>query len=195
MVQVTFWWAEQTFSVPHLLQFMNISENLMLGSAILSFNVGGARLSVYPYETVRLSMFDMLIEGRPGHNVSNAAQILNALSPLFSSVVDLTLDYKDNRPSPELQNKAEPTDWCILLRLFNNMKTLFVASSVVGILSCSLQLHNGESPNNLLPELKELAYSPSNDNADAFSGFIDAHQNAGHPVTLVHPKDDISTPF
>jgi len=167
----------------------------MLGSAILSFNVGGARLSVYPYETVRLSMFDMLVEGRPGHNVLNAVQILNALSPLFSSVVDLTLDYKDNHPLPELQNEAEPTDWRILLRLFNNIKTLFVASSVVGILSRSLQLHDGESPNDLLPELKELAYSPSNDNADAFSGFIDACQNVGHPVTLVHPKDDISTPF
>jgi len=167
----------------------------MLGSAILLFNVGGARLSVYPYETVRLSVFNMLIEGRPGHNVLNVAQILNALSPLFSSVVDLTLDYKDNCPLPELQNEAKPTNWHILLRLVNNIKTLFVASGVIGILSCSLQLHNGESPNDLLPELKELAYSPSNDNANAFSGFIDARQNVGHPVTLVHPKDDISTPF
>jgi len=194
LVRIAFW-DEQTFSVPCLLQFMSSSEDLRLGSAILSFDIGGARLSVYPYETVGLSVFDVLVGGRPGHRVSNAAQVLNALSPLFSSVVGLTLDYKDNCPSPELQNEAEPTDWRSLLRSFNNVKNLFVANGVVGKLSSSLQFGYGESPDDLLPELKELAYSPSNDSADAFNGFIDTRQNAGHPVTLVRLEDAISIPF
>ena len=186
---------EQTFSVPFLLQFMSTSEDLRLCSAMLSFDIGGAMLSVYPYETVRLSAFDMLIQGRPGHELSSAAQVLTALSPLFSSVVHLTLDYKVNCFLPELQNEAEPTHWRSLLRSFNNVKTLFVANGVIGKLSRSLQLEDAESPDDLFPELKELAYSPSNDNADAFDAFIGARQNAGHPVTLVHVEDAISTPF
>jgi len=149
-------------------------------------------LSVYPCETVRLSAFDIHVEGRSGRKVSNAAQILNALSLLFSSVIYLTLDYKDNCGLPELQNEAKPTDWRLLLRLFNNMKILFVANGAINKLSCSLQL---DPPNNLLSELEELAYSPSNNNANAFNGFIDACQNAGYPITLVHLKDAISTSF
>lgn len=114
----------------------------------------------------------MLVVGSPGHKVSNAAQILNALSPLFSSVVDLTLGYQDNRPSLELGNEAEPTDWRVLLRSFNNIRTLFIANGAVEKLSRSLQL-DGESPNDFLPELVQLAYSPSKDNVDGFNGFID----------------------
>jgi hypothetical protein len=189
LVRIAFW-EERSYSVPYLSQFIGTSHYLKLGSAKLSFNLGGATLSVYPHRSVKLSVFDMLVVGSPGHKVSNAAQILNALSPLFSSVVDLTLEYQDNRPSPELGNEAEPTDWRVLLRSFNNMRTLLVANGAVEKLSRSLQL-DGESPNDLLPELKELAYSPSKDNVDVFNGFIDTRQNAGHPVTLVRHEDTV----
>jgi len=195
VIRVTFW-EERTFSVPCLLQFMSTSEDLRLGSAMLTFDGGGSLLSVYPYRTARLSVFDMHVHGRPGHKVSIVAQILNALGPLFSSVVDLTLDYKskDNIYLPGSQNEAEHTEMRVLLRSFNNVKILFVGNGVIGKLSRSLQLDDGESPNDLLPELKELAYCPTNDNADAFTGFIDARQNAGHPVTLVHLTNTVSTP-
>jgi len=174
---------------------MSSSDDLRLHSAALSFNAGGAQLSVYPREKARLSAFDMHVEGRPGHKVSDVAQILNALSPLFSSVVYLTLDYKDNRGLPELQDEAEPTDWRLLLRSFNNVKSLLLADGVVDKLSRSLQLDDGDPPNDLLPELEDLTYSPSNDDANAFDGFIDARQDAGHPITLVHLRDAISTSF
>jgi hypothetical protein len=196
VVRVAFW-DEQPCSVTFLLEFMSTSQYLRLGSAILLFDIGRATLSVYPHQTARLSMFDMLIEGSPGHNVLNVAHILNTLSPLFSSVVDLTLDYKDYCSSLQFQNEGEPTDWRVLLRSFNNVKTLFVANSVTVVenLCRSLQLGDGESPDDLLPELKELAYSPRSNNADAFSGFIDARQNAGHPVTLIHLKNATLTPL
>jgi hypothetical protein len=101
------------------------------------------------------------------------------------------LDYEDNCPLAELENEAEPTDWRVLPRSFNNlnMKTLFVANGVVEKPSRSLESDDGEYPDDLLPELQELAYSPSNDNADAFREFIDTRQNAGHPVTLDRLKD------
>ena len=89
----------------------------------------------------------------------------------------------------ELENEAELTDWRVLLRSFNNVKTLFAGNGVVEKLSRSLEPDDGEYPDNLLPELQELAYSPSNDHAGAFRGFIDTRQNAGHPVTLVRLED------
>jgi len=193
VVQVALW-EQRTYSVPCLLQFMSTSEDLRLGSAILSFNGGGAKLSGYPNETAR-SVFDMQVEVGPGHKVSIAAQILNGLNPLLSSVMYLTLDYNDYRWSPELQDEDAPTNWRVILRSFNNVKNLLVGEGVIGKLSRSLQSDDAESPNDLLPELKELAYCPTNDNADAFTGFIDARQNAGRPVTLVHLKDAITTPF
>jgi len=186
VVQVALW-EQRTYSVPYLLQFMSTSEDLRLGNAILSFDGRGARLSVYPNETARLSVFDMHVQCRHG----DVVQILNALSPLFSSVVYLTLDYKDNRL---VKAKTRPTDWRILLRSFNNVKILFVGNGVIGKLARSLQLDDGESPNDLLPELKELTYSPTNDNADAFTGFIDARQDAGRRVTLVHLQNAASHP-
>ena len=179
----------ETFLAPCLLRFMSTSEDLRLGSAILSFNAGGAQLLVYPNETAKLPVFDMHVMGSPGHKVSNAAQILKTLCPLFSSVMDLALDYKDNRGYPELQDEEEPTDWRVLLRSFNNVETLLAGEGVIGKLSRSLQLDDGESPDGLLPELKKLEWSPTNNNADAFTGFIDARQNAGRPVTLVDLKN------
>jgi hypothetical protein len=43
---------------------------------------------------------------------------------------------------------------------------------------------HGELPLELLPELQELTFTGSGDVSDAFTSFIDARQNAGHPVTL-----------
>ena len=74
------------------------------------------------------------------------------------------------------------------------MKTLFVANDVIEKLSRSLRLDDGESPDDFLPELEELAYSPSNGNVDAFTEFIDTRQNAGHPVTLVRLNDNSHGP-
>jgi len=188
VVQVTFW-THRIFSAPCLLQFMSTSEDLRLGNAILLLSTGGVRLSVYPNEMAKLSVFDMRVEGAM---IFNAVQILNSLSPLFSSVVYLTLDRDDDLYS---HSWPTPTDWRILLRSFNNVKILFVGDCVIQILARFLQLDDEESPNDLLPELKELTYFPTKHNADAFAGFLDARQNAGRPVTLVHLQNAASTPF
>ena len=55
-------------------------------------------------------------------------------------------------------------------------------------LSRCLQLDDGEVSLEVLPELQELTYSYSgNGNAsDMFTSFVDARQNAGSLITLVH---------
>ena len=65
------------------------------------------------------------------------------------------------------------------------MKTLVVDDELVEQISRSLQLNDGESPTDLLPELQELLYNtrgPKN----AFIPFLDARQEAGHPITVIH---------
>jgi hypothetical protein len=176
-----------TFSVPHLLEFIRPAENLRFSSARLAFHEGGISMSVYPYEGAKMyalyvdvgcKLFDW--------QVASAAQILNTLRSVFSSVEHLTLEYEMHAISSEWHNKADPAQWRKLLESFNDVKTLLVDAGLVGDFSRSLQLDDGEpSPVELLPELKEVLYSAIDDADDIFTPFIDSRQKAGRPVTLI----------
>ena len=87
------------------------------------------------------------------------------------------------------------TEWRKLLGPFSNVKTLRVDDGLVKELSRSLQPDDGELPLEILPELQELTYPESGDTGDAFAPFIEARQNAGRPVTLVHPIARSVTPL
>jgi len=176
-----------TFSVPYLLQFMSTSENLRLRRAELSFSDKRVTIAAHPHETAALSpSFILRIPSRHFNSqVSFAAQILCVLSPVFSSVMDLKFQMYSSMSRTQIENEVELTQWRTILRSFNNVNTLRIPSYLVGVLSRSLQLNGGESPTDLLPCLKELIYSTTSRTGDAFTGFIDARQNAGYPVTLV----------
>jgi len=96
-------------------------------------------------------------------------------------VEDLALDWGH----PILgQGRADSIRWREVLKAFTNMKTLHVHDSLIRPISGSLQLDDGESPMELLPELKEI-YCSTHDNAgDAFAPFINARQNTGRPIVL-----------
>jgi hypothetical protein len=66
------------------------------------------------------------------------------------------------------------------------VKTIRIDHGLVGELSRSLRPDDEELPLELLPELQELTFTGSGDVSDAFTSFIDARENAGHPVTLAH---------
>ena len=67
------------------------------------------------------------------------------------------------------------------------MRTLLVDFELVGQLSRYLQSSEGESPTELLPELRELLYYSTGASRDAFAQFIEARQKAGRPVTVINP--------
>ena len=54
-------------------------------------------------------------------------------------------------------------------------------------LSRCLQLDDGEVSLEVLPELLELTYSGNGNVSDMFTSFVDARQNAGSLITLIHP--------
>jgi len=75
--------------------------------------------------------------------------------------------------------------WRQLLMSFSNVKTLRVLDDWSGQISQSLKADEGESPTELLPELKMLEYNAGRFAHIHFEKFIDARENAGgRPVTL-----------
>jgi hypothetical protein len=176
-----------TDSLPNLKQFISSAHNLRYSCARLRFDENSIGLWVYPREGTSIYALYMRVYCR-GHDwqVSSAAQVCSVLSQVFSTVVDLTLLYGEHASSSEPHSEAVHIPWRGLLRSFNNARTLRLPNRVLAELSCSLQVRDGESPVDLLPELKELQYDASEDDpVDAFAAFIDARENAGCPVTLV----------
>ena len=85
--------------------------------------------------------------------------------------------------SSESHDVVDRTQWHDLLRSFSDVKTLRVGLGLVEEFSRSLQLDDGKSPVELLPELKVLLH-PDLLNTPPFTEFVDARRIAGHPVTL-----------
>ena len=114
-------------------------------------------------------------------------QIFN-LSSQFSTPDRLLLEHEvrhDYLPSEE-HNKVDPTEWCKLLRSFNNVKGLRVDVGLVKEFSRCLQSDDGRLQEELLPELEELTCFGSGDTGDAFTSFVEARRDAGWPVILTH---------
>jgi hypothetical protein len=178
-----------TFSIPCLVRFMNTRENkkLRFDSAKFEFSIERDRVETYLDEN-RWCSFSMGVNvlHLNGH-VSSLAQIVDAPGQVFSAMEHVILDHKeDSRSSEEdLEVEVDRTEWHKLLRPFSNVKYLRVNHGLVEEFSRYLRLDDGELAPELLPELRELTYSGSSNDGDAFTSFIDARRNAGHPVSLV----------
>jgi hypothetical protein len=183
---------QATFSVPRLMQCMNTIENLRFESAKFWFSTGRVYVGLYPREEEMYSFAMMVNCWHLDWQVSSVAQISNSLSPIFSTVDHLTLGHEVHTRSSEEHDEVDRTEWRKLLRSFSNVKTLHITNGFVEDLSRCLRLEDGELPLELLPELQELTCFGRDDTSDAFTSFIDARQNAGRPVTLVHrsPNSD-----
>jgi hypothetical protein len=184
-----FFFEQLTFSVPHLLQFMNTTEtpNLRFSNAKLYFSSDQVDVVTYPHEEADLSQ-SLHIRVLCPHfdlQVSATAQIFNSLSQMFSAVEHLTLSYKAHTQSFEEHNEVDRTELRGILRSFSNVKTLRVEGGLDGIIAGCLRLDDGELPLDLLPELHELTYSRNSNTDNEFASFINARQNADCPITLV----------
>jgi hypothetical protein len=81
--------------VSNLLQYLRTSGNLTFGSARFLFYDRAVSVTVYPRDGDRT--YTLCIEARGGrldHQLFFVAQFFSALSPAFSSVEVLTLDYR-----------------------------------------------------------------------------------------------------
>ena len=184
-LQIAFF-NQPTFSVPRLVKFMNTSESLRFDSAIFWFNDKNVLVEVYPPGEAKMKAAFIIFAfcWHLDWQVSSVAQIFNSLGHLFSAVEHLTFEHKVHSQSSEAHNEVDRTEWRKLLRLFRNVKTLYIGNGLVEQLSRSLDLEDGEPPLELLPELQELTYSGSGNTGDTFTSFIDARQNADRAINL-----------
>ena len=174
------------FSIPHLLQFMGAAENLRFSRAVFRFSRDSLDIEVYPRDGAVESAFKTEISCKHlDWQVASAAQISHALRTVFSSVEFLTLEFSELPISSETDNEADRTQWRELLGSFSNVKTLRVHDDFRGQISRSLQVEDGETPMEVLSELKVLECHAPDGPENPFNTFINARKNAGHPVTLV----------
>jgi hypothetical protein len=174
-----------TLSIPHVLRFMDTTANLKFCSAEVIFDDKAIHVKLYPRDGAALDASFIRVGCTDFEwQVASAAQLSFQLGTVLSTVVYLDFKYEKVDISQELNNEANCTRWREILRSFSNVKTLRVPNGLIKDLSRSLQVVEGESPMELLPELKELKYATTDDAGDEFMVFIDARQNAGRPVTL-----------
>jgi hypothetical protein len=178
-----------SFSVPRLLQFMITTEHLRFIHARLLFHYEGVFMVLdnrfAGTGPTRWSSFHTSINCRHlDWQASSITQILNDLCPLFSSVADLTLDYREHALSLELHNEVDPTLWRELLGSFRNVEILRVHKGLVAEISRSLR-NNGEQLMELLPKLKELVCPTGSVEDKTFAPFIHDREVAGQPIKLI----------
>jgi hypothetical protein len=165
-------------TIPHPLQIIR-SANFALSSIELSFRSTGIFLrSRFPELIYHLctGFFLKTLDWQ----VSSAVQILSALGPALSTVEMLILC----QPRPERYSAVDRTQWRSLLRLFNNVKILYLQDNLVNELARSLRSEGEEIPLDILSNLKELRFSSGGDSGERFHPFIKERQAAGHPVDL-----------
>ena len=199
------WFFKQlTYSLPCLQQFINKTANLRFDSAKFEFSRDLVYAGVYLREEIEIAqikMIPLLLAVRSWHldwQVSSVAQIFNSISQVLSTVENLTLEHKEHSRSSDDHNEVDRAEWHRLLRPFSKVKTLRVGDGLVKDVSRSLRPEDGEDPLELLPELQSLTYSGIGDTVahpgGAFASFVDARENADHPVTLVRPNARPATP-
>ena len=172
-------------TIPHLLQFINGIERFRFSFFRLVFHGERVSLTTDCQQGGLADPFHLTIDCRHvDWQVSAATQIVNVLAPILSTAEGLTLIYQHG-PSSEWHDEINRTQWRDLLRPFNGVETLHVAEGLIGQLSRSLRLEDGEQPLELFPELKQLVYY-KNDASDAYTSFIHARQITGRPVILTH---------
>jgi hypothetical protein len=179
-----------TFTVPHLLEFMQTSVNLISNVVRLAFNRNSVRLSTQSLDQNGQERFLWLVImcRHLDWQVASAAQILGTISPVLSVVKDLKLDHWEHNLSSEWHNEVDRAQWRELLRPFSNVNTLHVKEELAVELSRSLCSEDGEMPLELLPNLLELKCRGTGSGdafSDAFTPFVNERQAAGHPVRVV----------
>jgi hypothetical protein len=175
-------------SVPRLLQFVKITRDPGFGSVKFVFCQRAVALFMYPHVETYLPRFNFFVEVSSmnlNQQLSSMAQISSILGPLFSTVMDLTLDYKVSILSSGQHNntQANRMRWRGLLGSFRNVITLRVQQGLIGELSHSLR-SDGEPTLEVLPNLKELVCPMRSLDDEVLTAFIHDREVAGQPVKL-----------
>ena len=177
-----------SFSVPHLGQFVTITENIRFSR--VDFLFYHKAVVVFMFLSASALIPSLSIRVYCDHldwQVSSMTQILNVLNPLFSAVVDLSLDYRSQKLSLDQHNRADRIQWRDFLGSFRNVQTLRVHNGLVGEVSRCLEL-DGEPVPEILTELKTLVCPIGSRDEKTFARLVHDREVAGLDIDLI--EDD-----
>jgi hypothetical protein len=158
---------------PPLSQFIGTSPILGFRSLCLDFYNQYVIITALQFRQRRRS-FSIRVKERPlCRQVCHAIAILDTLQPVLSAVVKLTLEHPDEYQSSAWVSAVGRTFWRDLFRPFTNLKTLRVDDGLVDKFAPSLQTEDGESPLELLPNLKVVEYSGEDHDWALLTPFLD----------------------
>jgi hypothetical protein len=172
-----------SFTFPHLLQFVQTSENLTLSAVQLTFTAHSVFLHAVPWKWDSHLKLEIVCR-HLDWQVASAVRLSDTLSPVLSVVEQVAFSYEEHNQSSEWHNDVDRRQWRELLRPFANAKTIHVQDGLVSQIFRSLPSDDGEPPLELLPNLEEVGYSGESHARDAFTTFLNERQVAGHPVSL-----------
>jgi hypothetical protein len=180
------WFFNQlTLTIPHVVQFFQAPEHIVIDAFLIEFQSGSVSWMIDQREKDETSPLYMTTTcPHLDWQVASTLRIVGDLSPMLSSVVQVTLRYEEHGLSSKQHNEVDRIRWRELLGPFSNLKTLRAQGGLVNKLSHSLESNDGEEPLDLLPNLQELEYSGGDMARDALTSFINERQAAGHPVIL-----------
>jgi hypothetical protein len=165
------------------------AETIWLETVRLTFLKDYLQVDAYTHDRdVRKYRFSMSQGGRHlDWQLASVTKFIHTFRTVFSPVEHLILRYDGPHLTPsEWNDEAVPTQWRELFRMLGNLKALYMDQALVEQLSRVLQPDEGESPTDLLPELRELGYTTTDDSDNtSFAEFVHARQNAGRPVAVV----------
>jgi hypothetical protein len=176
-----FLFDQLSIPLPHLVQFVQTSENLKFRAVQVTFGTRSVSLHAVPWKW-DISLMEIRYKYLDSH--AFAVQWFGTLSPVLSTVEQVTFSYEEHDQSSEWHSNVDRGQWRELLRPFTNAKTVCVQDDLVSKISRSLPSEDGEPPLELLPNLEEVGYSGASDALDAFATFLNERQGSGHPVRL-----------
>jgi len=173
-----------TFSILFTLQFMCKTENPSFRSIRVTFCKHCVVVTMFPHERTRIPTLRIKYFSRhPVRGLVSTVQVFDMIRTVISEVELLTLE--DETSLEWHKEFPVHTEWRELLRSFKKVRTLHVSGSdLIEALSRSLRPYDGESPTELLPELRVLSYPKGSHVGESCRSFIAIRQNLGFPVTL-----------
>jgi hypothetical protein len=181
-----------TFSLPHLSQFICTTPRLKLPIARINFKkdhisiiVDDNALHQHPSPAFLRINVDCQ---HHGWQVDAAAQICNAMAPVLSVMHELTLRFRKHGISSNYEDEVDFTKWHDLLRPFTRLEILRVLHPMLAReLFCALQSHDGECHQDVLPQLRELAFPPHWADGEAFVAFLSSYRTTDCLIRLRRP--------
>ena len=173
-----------SFTLPHLIRLIDITEGLKLPIAAVGFDRNGVHISTVHHGSAESGWLPFFIRvncNQLDWQIDCAAQICHALIPALSCAEQLTLYHNYQEMTAELRNgEIESLTWQDLLRSFIGVQRLYIEPELSEELSRALQADEVGLDSGFLPNLRSIHAE-----GNLFASFIDTRQGVGLPVQFV----------